>query len=60
MTNIEHYYIFYIDKGYTIYERTCGTKEAADERINFLKEEYRYDDAFYFKNDIPKGFKYFY
>jgi hypothetical protein len=38
-------------------ERTCGTKEAAIERVSKKK---RYEDAEYFEGDIPKDYKWFY
>jgi len=41
-----------------IYERTCGTKEAAEQRVNELKSIYQ--DAEYFENEIPKDYKWFY
>ena len=53
-----NYYIFYKNKGYNIYERTCGTKESAEKRVSELKKIY--DDAEYFENDIPKGYKWLY
>lgn len=57
MSHIIHFYVFYKHSGDNVYDRTCGTKEAAESRINTLKKHY--SDAFYL-NDIPKGFKYFY
>ena len=55
---MEHYYIFYKTGGDNVYERTCGNKERAEERIKELKKIY--DDAEYFLNEIPKGYKWFY
>lgn len=59
VSDIKHYYVFYIDSdGHIIYERTCGTLDAADRRVEDLKTYYL--AAFYMLNVIPKGFKYFY
>ena len=44
-----NYYVFYINNGYNIYERTCGTKEATENRVVELKKIY--DDAEYFENE---------
>ena len=56
---IDHFYVFYTNfQGHNCYERTCGTEEAAKERVVLLKKTY--PDAVYFHNDIPKDFKYFY
>ena len=41
-----------------MYERTCGTKEAAENRVAELKNIYQY--AEYFEGEIPKGYKWFY
>lgn len=41
-----------------IYERTCGTKEAAEQRVAELKNIYQ--DAEYFEGEIPKDYKWFY
>ena len=54
-----NYYVFYTDiTGNNCYERICGTKEAAKQRIDILKR--RYKNAEYFENNIPKNYKYFY
>lgn len=53
-----NYYVFYRNKGCNIYERTCGTKEAAEKRVSKLKNIY--EDAQYFEGEIPKGYKWFY
>ena len=53
-----HFYVFYTKDGNNFYERTCGTKEAAQERVDKLKNIY--DDAIWFENEIPKDYKYFY
>ncbi len=53
-----NYYVFYRNKGCNIYERTCGTKEAAEKRVSELKNIY--EDAEYFEGEIPKGYKWFY
>jgi hypothetical protein len=37
---MKHYYIYYKRDGYWVYERTCGTKESAKERVAYLKEHY--------------------
>lgn len=55
---IEHFYIFYVNNGDNVYERTCGEKRTAEQRVKELKT--RFSDAFYFENDIPKNFKYYY
>ena len=60
MEKQDHYYVFYADKGDNVYERTCGTKEAAEDRIKTLKNEYGYENAEYFKNEIPKDYIYYY
>jgi hypothetical protein len=54
---MKHFYIFYIDDGKNFYERTCGSKKSADERVEYLKTIYK--DAIWF-NDIPKDYNYFY
>lgn len=59
MAMITHFYVFCIDtEGRNLYERTCGTIEAAIERVAKLKLTYA--DALFFTDDIPKDFKYFY
>jgi hypothetical protein len=57
---MEHYYVFYKHEGDNMFDRTCGTKESAEERINILKNKYNYSDAEYFLNEIPKDYIYFY
>ena len=52
------YYVFYTSNGDNVYERTCGTIEAAEERVIELKK--RYEDAVYFENYIPKDYEWFY
>ena len=55
---IGRYYVFYTtEDNNNVYERTCGTEERAMERVKELKKIYA--DATYFKNDIPKDYKYF-
>lgn len=56
--SMTYYYIFYMSGDFNFYERTCGSEKAADSRVNKLKTFY--DDAIYFKDNIPKDFKYFY
>lgn len=53
-----HYYVFYKNEGCNIYERTCGTIEAAKRRVSELKNIY--DGAEYFEGEIPKSYKWFY
>jgi len=55
---MEYYYIFYTNNGNNMYERTCCTKESSEERVKKLKT--MYDNAVYFKNEIPKDYKWFY
>lgn len=56
---MSNFYIFYVDvHGDNCYERTCGTKERAEERVRELKQFH--PNALYFENKIPKNFKYFY
>lgn len=55
---MEYYYIFYMVDDCNVYERTCGSKESADNRLIELKKFYK--DAFYFKDEIPKDLKWFY
>ena len=55
---VEHYYIFYTNKGDNVYERTSSDENRARNRVKELKEIY--EDATYFKNDIPKDYKWFY
>jgi len=56
---MDHYYVFYTTtNGDNVYERTCGTEEAATKRVDELKK--MYDDATYFKNEISKDYEYFY
>jgi len=55
---MKHFYVFYKNKGNNFYERTCGTKDAAEQRVKHLKNIY--DDAVWFENEIPKDYKYFY
>jgi hypothetical protein len=57
---MEHYYVFYKHEDDNMFDRTCGTKESAEERINILKNKYNYSDAEYFLNEIPKDYIYFY
>ena len=53
-----HYYVFYTDEGDNVYERTCGTKDAAEKRVAELKNTY--ENAEYFEGEIPKEYKWFY
>ena len=53
---INNFYVFYILDGDNIYERTCGVKDAAIERVDQLKKQY--GNAFYTLNTLPN--KYFY
>lgn len=53
-----HFYVFYKNIGCNMYERTCGTKEAAESRVKELRKLYQ--DAEYFENDIPKDYVWFY
>lgn len=55
---ITHFYVFYKNMGSNMYERTCGTIDAAERRVIELKK--LYDDAEYFLNEIPKDYKWFY
>jgi hypothetical protein len=56
---MDNYYVFYVTiENHNVYERTCGTEERAIERVGELKKYY--PNALYFKNDIPKDFKYYY
>lgn len=55
---MDNYYIFYTNDGDNVYERTTGDKERAEERVLELKKFY--SDATYFKNEIPKNYKWFY
>ena len=54
----DHFYVFYKNAGDNVYERTCGSKERAEERVAELKKIH--SDAEYFLNNIPKNYKYFY
>lgn len=56
--NMGHFYVFYKNIGCNMYERTCGTKEAAESRVKELRKLYQ--DAEYFENDIPKDYVWFY
>ena len=53
-----HFYVFYTHKGFNIYERTCGTKEAAEKRVTELKK--RYTNSEYFEGKIPVSYKWVY
>lgn len=55
---MEHFYIFYSDEGFNIYERTTSNKEAAEQRVAELKKIYEF--AEYFENEIPKIYKWLY
>ncbi len=56
---IEHYYIFsHFINNIPVYERTCGTKRHAEQRVNELKEWYGYSQAFYMYKELP--LKYWY
>jgi hypothetical protein len=55
---MEHYYIFYRNENFNIYDRTCSTKEAAENRVNELKTIYEHSE--YFENEIPKNYKWLY
>lgn len=57
-TDPEHYYVFYTNDGDNVYERTCGYLQPTLDRVKELKNIY--DDATYFKNEIPKDYKWFY
>jgi len=58
-STLAHFYVFSVDcEGSNLYERTCGTLEAAVERV--IKLKLTYADALFFKDDIPKDFKYYY
>ena len=52
------YYVFYTNNRYNMYERTCGTEQAAIDRVAYLKTIY--NNAEYFKSEIPKDYKWFY
>lgn len=56
--NNEFYYVFYTHDGFNIYERTCGDILSAEARVKDLKKIY--DDATYFKNEIPKDYNWLY
>lgn len=47
-----HYYIYYIKDNQIFYERTCGTKKAAENRVEELKKTY--PNAVY-SNDVIIG-----
>lgn len=55
---MKHYYVFYTNKSNNFYERTCGTQESAEERVKELKK--MHENATYFEENIPKGYKWFY
>lgn len=55
---IEHYYVFYTVNGLNFFDRTCGTKEAAQKRVFEL--ELLYSNAIYFEQDIPKTYLWYY
>jgi len=55
---MDYYYVFYKNLGYNMYERTCGTKERAEEKKKELEDIYGHSE--YFKNDIPKSYKWAY
>lgn len=53
-----YYYIFYTNNGDNVYERTTQCGNRAKERVSELKKIY--EDAEYFKDEIPKDYKWFY
>lgn len=55
---MDRYYVFYTKGSDNFYERTCGSKKAAEDRVKNLKKTH--DNAEHFENEIPKGYKYFY
>jgi hypothetical protein len=50
---IEHFYVYYGLDNDWIYERTCGTLEAAQDRIYELLKYYKV--AFFRRNEIMEG-----
>ena len=58
MGSSERYFVFYTNGGDNTYERTCGIKSAAIERVEYLKKHY--ENAEFFTNEIPKDYKWFY
>lgn len=55
---MDYFYIFYTNKGFNIYERTTMSIKSAKERVKQLKMIY--ENATYFKNKIPKKYKWLY
>jgi hypothetical protein len=47
------YYVYYFSYPYWIYNRTCGTEQAAKEWVEGLKKQYH--DAKYTINKVLKG-----
>ena len=50
-----HYYVYYLREGDWVYERTCGTEEAANDRVNILIERDGREDAKWTLNEVIKG-----
>lgn len=58
MDRTSYYYIFYTLNGDNIYERTTQCVHRAKERTCELKAIYKH--AEYFKNEIPRDYRWFY
>jgi hypothetical protein len=56
----DNFYVFYLKEGDSIafYERTCGTEEAAQRRVEELKKKYHH--AEYFEDHIPEDYEWLY
>lgn len=52
---VKHYYVYYHRYGHYIYERTTGTREAADERVAELRKWEGVDHALWTLNHVIKG-----
>jgi hypothetical protein len=54
-----HYYVYYqTNDNRWVYERTCGTEEAAQNRVVELKKVHNRKDAIYTIDELLKGAAY--
>jgi hypothetical protein len=52
---MDHYYVYYYRNGSYYYERTCGTQESAQSRVDTIKKWKDVKHATYTINHLIKG-----
>lgn len=52
---VKHYYVYYYRYGCYIYDRTTGTREAAEDRVFELEKWVDVDHALWTLNHVIKG-----